>query len=95
MKKIILGLWVFAMTLPLWAQSEQTRLINNIKKESHLYLYGDVTLSTPEVAYEVALQELHICRGSFVPAFVFHKRVIGPQIHRHRFPADRTVGNKT
>ena len=58
MKKIILGLWVFAMTLPLWAQSEQTRLINNIKKESHLYLYGDVTLSTPEVAYEVALQEL-------------------------------------
>lgn len=58
MKKIMLGLMVLAMTMPLWAQSERTSLINNIKKMSHLYLYGDVTLSTPEVAYEVALQEL-------------------------------------
>lgn len=58
MKQIMLGLLAFAMALPFWAQPEKASLINDIKKENHLYLYGDVTLSTIEVAYEVALQEL-------------------------------------
>ena len=58
MKRIILGILTILFSTLLWAQEDKASLINNIKKENNLYLYGDVTLSTLEVAYEVALQEL-------------------------------------
>lgn len=58
MKQLIIGVLAFFLAVPMWSQSEKTSLINNIKKENNLYLYGDVTLSSLDVAYEVALQEL-------------------------------------
>ncbi len=58
MNRIYIILLLFIVSISATAQSEKASLINDIKKENNLYLYGDVTLSTLEVAYEVALQEL-------------------------------------
>ncbi len=58
MRRIVLVILTILITSPIWAQEDKASLINNIKKENNLYLYGDVTLSTLDVAYEVALQEL-------------------------------------
>jgi len=58
MKKYIITYIAFILAMPLCAQPDKASLINDIKKESNLYLYGDVTLSSLEVAYEVALNEL-------------------------------------